>query len=72
MNFFQKIAAKWYQIFDTGLLFDVIKNSNKTLRYIIYITFPLSLYFLLLLIANVINQYSDFTAEYPLFTVLLI
>jgi len=73
MNFFQKIAAKWYQTFDTGLLFDMIKNLPKTLRYIIYITFPLSLYFILSIIGNAINlQHSDFALEYPIFTVLLV
>jgi len=73
MSFLQKIAAKWYQNFDTGLLFELIKNSPKALRYIIYIAFPLSLYFILLLAADAIDlRHSNIAVEYPIFTIFLI
>ena len=73
MSFLQKIAAKWYQNFDTGLLFELIKNSPKALRYIIYIAFSLSLYFILLLAADAIDlRHSNIAVEYPIFTIFLI
>ena len=74
INFIQKIALSWYQVFDaTGLMFDSIKQQSKVIRYIIYLLFPLAAYFFFFYMANIIDlQHSQIATEYPIFAFFLL
>ena len=74
MNFFQKTAIWWYRTFDaTGILFDIISKSSKAMRYFIYLIFPISLYFIMNLIGNLIDlQHSNLFLDYPVVVSLII
>jgi len=74
MNFFQKTAIWWYRTFDaTGILFDIISKSSKTMRYFIYLIFPISLYLIMNLIGSLVDlQHSSLFLEYPVIVTFII
>lgn len=74
MKFIQKIALKWYQTFDaSGLMYGIIKDLNKPLRYLIYLAFPTALYFVLSLLGGIIDplKFGLFSGN-PYFLIALI
>ena len=66
-NILQNIAISWYQSIDaTGFIYTVVKSLNKYIRYLIYVSFPISLYFLLLFLGSIIDLNSYYDSN-PLF-----
>ena len=74
MNFLQKTAIWWYRTFDaTGILFDIISKSSKAMRYFIYLIFPISLYFVMDFLGNLVDlQHSSLFLDYPIVVSLII